>query len=362
MPKEIKSDYKKCDGCGGNLIFSPSTQGLHCEKCGKEIDFPKKGISEKHPIEEFSKTQNNLAEWQSQNKVLKCAMCGASIVLNSLEYASNCPYCGSAMLSLSDELPGIPPDAIIPFAFDEKAAAEKFKNTAKKKLLAPNAFKKKLPTSKIRGVYIPSFTFDANTFSVYDGVLEEDYTVTNSKGERVTKTRSFGIRGKKNLTHKDIMIETSSKINQSQLSQLLPFDHRYTYAFDKNFIRGYVVEHYNEETRESYKEAKAVMESNIRSMILKQYSYDRVRYLNVNTIYSDEKFLYKVCPIYSFEYTYKNKEYITLMNGQTGKVGKGMPVSKVKVGFLIAGIILSVVLIIIIIALVQGGVIGQSLS
>ena len=110
MPKEIKSDYKKCDGCGGNLIFSPSTQELRCEKCGKEIDFPKKAISAKHSIEEFSKTQKNLQEWQSQNKVLKCAMCGAGIVLNSLEYASNCPYCGSAMLSLSEELPGIPPE------------------------------------------------------------------------------------------------------------------------------------------------------------------------------------------------------------------------------------------------------------
>lgn len=362
MPKEIKADYKKCDGCGGNLIFSPNSQKLVCEKCGKEIDFPKKGISEKHPIEELSKTQDNLAEWQSQNKVLKCAMCGASIVLNSLEYASNCPYCGSSMLSLSDELPGIPPDAIIPFAFDEKTASEKFKKVARKKAFAPNAFKKKLPTSKIRGVYIPSFTFDANTYSKYNGVLEEDHVTVNSKGERQVRVESFRINGQKNLAHKDVMVETSSKINQSQLSQLLPFDHRYTYAFDKNFIRGYVVEHYNEETKECYKEAKAVMDSNIRRAILKQYNYDRVRYLNVDTVYKDEKFLYKVCPIYSFEYTYKNKEYMTLMNGQTGKVGKGMPISKVKMGFLIAGIVLFVLALIVLVVLAENGIIGEELS
>ena len=91
MPKEIKAEYKKCDGCGGNLIFDANSQNLVCEKCQKQIKFLKESISEKRPIDQLSDTQKNLQEWQSQNKVLKCANCGASIVLNSLEYASNCP-------------------------------------------------------------------------------------------------------------------------------------------------------------------------------------------------------------------------------------------------------------------------------
>jgi len=40
-------------------------------------------------------------------------------------------------------------------------------------------------------------------------------------------------------------------------------------------------------------------------------------------------------PIYNFEYKYNKKTYITQMNGQTGKVGHGLPISGWKVGILI---------------------------
>lgn len=355
--KEIEANYSSCDGCGGNLKFSPADQKLVCEKCGKITDFPKYAIEKKRPIDELSKTQQNLAQWQNENKVLKCANCGARIVLNSLEYASNCPYCGSAMISKSDELPGIPPDAIIPFAFNERKAAELFKQKVKNKFFVPKAFKKELPTSKIRGIYIPAFTFDVLTSSLYSGVLEEDYTVTVN-GKTEIRSRRFRINGNLALNQKDILVETSSKINQAQLTQLLPFDHKYSYKFDGNFIRGYVVEHYNDETQNCYVEARKIMDSNIRNAILKRYKYSRVINLNIDTNYSDQKFLYKVCPIYSFEYKYKGKDYITLMNGQTGKIGKGLPFSSAKV-WMIVGIVLAVVAAIItVIALNSYGIIG----
>ena len=54
-------------------------------------------------------------------------------------------------------------------------------------------------------------------------------------------------------------------------------------------------------------------------------------------------------PVYTFEFMYKDKKYITYMNGQTGKVGSGLPISKVKVAF---GIILSVLIVLIPILLV----------
>lgn len=362
MPRELKSNNKKCDGCGGNLKFDPDSQKLTCEKCGKKIDFAKQGGLRKRAIGELSNTQNNLQEWQTQNKVLKCANCGASIVLNSLEYASNCPYCGSSMISLSEELPGIVPDAIIPFAFSEKVASEQFLKGIKNKWFLPRSFKKNLPTSKIRGIYIPAFTFDAISQSQYDGLLSKNYTVTRN-GKRETRTRHFYIRGAKVLAHKDVMVETSSKINQKELEQLLPFDHRFTYKFNNDFIRGYVVEHYNDETKGCHLQAKSIFEKQIRKEILKKECYDRVDYLNVNTVYSDEKFLYKVCPIYSFEYRYKKKEFITLMNGQTGKIGGNIPRSKVKITFLVLGIILFVLFLTVIVPLLSTGIVfGTNLT
>ena len=45
-------------------------------------------------------------------------------------------------------------------------------------------------------------------------------------------------------------------------------------------------------------------------------------------------------PVYTFEYEYKKKKYITIMNGQTGKIGKGLPISPLKVSLVVILVIL----------------------
>ena len=35
----LNASNKKCQGCGGDLIFNPKTRKLNCEKCGGEYDF-----------------------------------------------------------------------------------------------------------------------------------------------------------------------------------------------------------------------------------------------------------------------------------------------------------------------------------
>lgn len=86
--------------------------------------------------------------------------------------------------------------------------------------------------------------------------------------------------------------------------------------------------------------AREVMREAIRQNILSGYSYDGVQYLNVSTDFSDEKFSYGILPTYRFNYSYKNKNYTTFMNGQTGQVGGGIPRSGVKITFFVIAMIL----------------------
>jgi len=51
------------------------------------------------------------------------------------------------------------------------------------------------------------------------------------------------------------------------------------------------------------------------------------------------KFAHYLLPVYKCDYKYKNKNYTTLMNGQTGKVGGGYPKSGVKITFFVLMII-----------------------
>lgn len=353
MTKQLKSSTQKCKSCGGDLVFSPSQQNLLCTKCGNTYDFEKIKNFKKHDISEAGVSKFDKAEWQKENKVIACKACGAKIDLNNLEFTATCPYCKSTSVAETSELPGIPPDAIIPFKFDEEEASKKFAEIVKKKKFVPNSLKKKIPKTSIQGVYIPAFTFDADTDSNYKGVLYQNIEHTDSKGRTYTTRRYFPISGNKKLEHRDVMIEASSKLNQKKLTEILPFDNEDVYKFDKSFVRGYSVEHYDTDTVESHTQARNIIDSRIRSAILSKYSYDGVSSLTINTKYYNEKFLYRISPIYTFEFDYKEKKRIVLMNGQTGKLGKGLPKSGWKITLLVLGILLGIVLIVVLMILLS---------
>jgi len=335
--KTLKSSFVKCEGCGGGLIFAPKEQALKCEHCGQIKEFDKNKEYQKHNLTDKPTSFEGYKEWINENKVLKCQTCGAEVILHSLEYSGVCPYCGSSYVSEIKQLPGLVPDAVIPFKFDEEGASERFVLGVKRKFFVPRAFKKKIQTDKIKGIYIPTFSFDANSVTVYRGVLSR----TISGGPNGTmRTENFSIGGTKKLDINDLLIETSSQIDQSQMQKILPYNIGEAYKFDENFIRGYVVEHFETAFDECYKQALESMKQKIKQEILSGYYYTGVVSFQMVPNFSDEKFAYKLVPIYQFEYQYKNKPYRTQMNGQTGKIGGGLPISGWRV-FLVVLMVLA---------------------
>lgn len=327
------------------MKFSPQTQSLVCPNCFSERKICAQMCCPKHAFDEKALTQH---VWEEENKTVACENCGASIVLNKLEYATKCPYCLSALVVELPLRPGVTPDAIIPFQFDKAEAAKRFVEGVRKKAFLPNKFKKQLPQSEIEGIYIPTFLFDADSQSAYNGVLSETKTVRRG-GETKTITRSFHISGKKNMQHKNVVIEASAHLNQEQLEALKPFDYSQFHEFDESFLLGYYVENNDMSVDGCKSTAREVMRAAIRSKILSGYHYDSVDRLDILTNFSNEKFSYGILPTYRFHYKYKNKDYTTFMNGQTGKVGGGVPKSGVKITFFAMSIFLFIMGIILLI-------------
>ncbi len=333
--KVLKASFAKCDGCGSGMIFSPEKQNLICEHCKSVKEFEKSKEYTKHDLKEKPSSFEGYKEWREENKVMRCETCGAEVVLHNLEYSGTCPYCGSSYVSETKKLPGLVPDAVIPFKFDEEGASERFKAGVKRKFFVPRTFKKRISTDKIKGIYVPTFAFDANTQTSYSGTLNK----TERRGED-TYVRRFKISGTQKLNIVDELVETSSQLTQDQLRKIMPYNMKEAFKFDENFIRGYVVEHFETAFDQCYKDAKQAMLEEIKSSILQQYTYDTVESFNMNPSFSDEKYSYKLVPVYRFEYQYKNKRYTTEMNGQTGKVGGGLPISGWRV-FLVVLLVLA---------------------
>ena len=191
IEKSMKNIQEKCDGCGGNLRFSPDHKALFCDFCKKFYDVEHDSNVQKHDYHTEKEDVAVYSDFVNKTKVIKCANCGASIVLDKLQVSKNCPYCDSPSVVETNDIAGLTPDAIIPFKYSEEKAAGMFQQGLKSKWFLPNKFKKSPPVEKIKGIYIPCFSFDAATQTRYSGVLEK--RTTNSNGESRTKT--FKING-----------------------------------------------------------------------------------------------------------------------------------------------------------------------
>lgn len=335
MEKKIKTNQASCPSCGATMRYSPERLKLYCENCKscKDIDF--EPIESKHDWNSREKETAKTKEWAEETKNLKCPSCGANVILNKLEYSKSCPYCGSSLVGDESDLPSIAPDGIIPFIFSHEEAVTRYVKGMRKKWFLPNKFKKAPPVEDIHGVYIPSFSYDAVTKSVYKGTLATDHTHRDLNGHTYTTTSYEHIKGTHNSAYKDILVETSSKLNQVQFMALEPYDMTKVVSFKQAFIMGYTVEYYENTLEECKKVSEALMEDRIKEEILSHYSYDRVEAFSMNTDFSNEKYMYYLLPTYKCDYEYKNKKYTTFMNGQTGKVGKGYPKSPVKITFFV---------------------------
>jgi len=326
-----KEGYNKgCPGCGAGLVFRPSLGKLWCSNCDGSYDFEKVQNLTKHDLRAADRDSQEYKEWAEQAKIFKCSTCGADVVLNKLDITGKCPYCGSDYVSETKEIAGMKPDSVVPFAYDTDTIATKFRNSVRKRFFVPSAFKKTLVADKIHAFYVPSFIFDVNTSSVYDGVLTKTKTVRTKNGTK-TVTERFHVSGTLSSLFNDVVIEASSKIDESQIKSLLPYDFSKSYNFDQNFLRGYPTEHYADDVDKSFSTCKNELYPLIRQKILSKYSHTGVEYLNINTSYSNEKYAYRLLPLYNLEFLYRKKNYMVVMNGQTGKVGKGLPKSALKV-------------------------------
>lgn len=333
MAKVVKQDTNKCTSCGAKLEFDPSVQKLRCVKCKASYDIETQGNYTKHV---YDNDVVDKFDASTEPILFKCKTCGASISMDAYQIASTCPYCLSPCVIEVSELPGLKPDAVVPFLITKDQVYNSYRQSVRKKFFLPNNFKKNVPIENIQGLYIPAFGFDSDTHSTYNGVLETDHR--DKDGHSYTETKH--ISGNIDLKHRDILIENCVSMSQKELNDILPYNISNAVKYDNGYIQGYTMSYYNEKVSYTHKKAEHVMDNSIRSSILKKYSfYNRVRYLNVNTDFNNNKYCFYLLPMYRIKHVYKGKEYYNYLNGQTGKSGGKVPRSGVKITFFIIFII-----------------------
>ena len=343
MAKEsITAKIYKCPQCGSVLSFDPATAKLKCLHCNSFQELVNVTGAFEIPYTEYS--EESYTPW-GDAKTIKCKSCGAEFAVNEFETATSCPFCNTTNIMRTDDIPGIKPNAILPFTVTQEQAKDSFVNWLKKRAMSPNNLKKLAEAKDIKGIYIPLFTFDTNTYSRYSIRYGVHRTVTVGSGKNrrtIVVTDWYTDTGTANNSFNDVQVEASQFINQKNLYKTGSFDSDNAKVYNSQYIAGFSAERYSTSLDESWEIARGSIDQTINSGILSRYNYDELDYLNVHTDYHDKTYKYLLAPIWHYVYNYKGKQYSCIINGRTGRADGIAPLSKIKVALVSSVAVLAV--------------------
>lgn len=336
-----------CPGCGGDMVFDVEKQSLSCSYCGNTIAITQDEYSVIHeyPIESAGDLASR--DWGGRTVVIHCESCGAEAVINESQMTTECAFCGSIKVRPQSSEDIIKPESLLPFKVDKRSAMDKFKLWLKKRWLSPNNLKNMAREEKIKGVYIPFWTYDADTRSFYTAekgtwyYVTETVYVTDSNGKRhqeqrqVRKTRWSFTSGSFHHFFDDVLICASMTEGKKLIKKLEPFHLQELVPYQNEYLSGFMAERYSVGLEQGFDEAKSTIHSELYGMIRSRIIADEVRNLRIKTSYSDVTFKHILLPIWMSAYRYKDKVYKFLVNGQTGEVKGQAPLSAIKVFLLV---------------------------
>lgn len=329
----------KCPCCSGAISFDSELQKLVCPYCNTEFevdavkDFNEAEEESKHisdpSWDEYAEGSSEWHEGEELN-VYTCSACAGEIVTDATTVATLCPYCGSPVI-VSGKLSGaFRPDYVIPFKVSKKEAQDAFLQFMRKKPLLPKDFKALHTIDKMEGVYVPFWLYDCDTNSHIRYRATRIHTWSDSN-YRYTKTSHFLLTRAGRLSFERVPADGSSKMDDTYMEAIEPFDYREMVDFNMPYLAGYSAEKYDVDPKmASYHANERIKKSTQSQFAQTTGGYSTVNTQSMNIQLVNGKTRYALIPVWMINTTYNGKKYTFALNGQTGKLVGELPISTKK--------------------------------
>ncbi|CAN5361897.1 hypothetical protein BH09BAC5_BH09BAC5_12660 [soil metagenome] len=335
----------KCKDCGGLLQFSPGQNSLTCIYCGTLNEI----AGENEPVvqeeQDFLSFLENASTKEDtiETTTVKCGSCGSATSLQPNVTSDSCPFCGTALVIKGGTTTNsIRPKYLLPFSIDKNKGIGLFKKWIGDLWWAPGDLKKIAQNDKLKGLYIPYWTYDSNTVSHYTGqqgthyYVTESYTTTEngksvSRTRQVQKTRWISVSGTVNDDFDDVLVNASNSLPEKLANELEPWDLHELKAFNEQFLTGFISEQYQVDVKAGFDKAKIRMDKVIRGTVNKSIGGDVQQITTLNTTYNNITFKHILLPIWLSAFRYGEKVYRFMINGRTGEVQGERPYSFWKI-------------------------------
>lgn len=317
-----------CPKCGGRMAFAPDgSSSLVCDYCTNQHAI---GLHKNNEEKDFIVAMATMKGHGKplQEQAFHCNGCGAEFILPPQQISANCLYCDSPhVVNLENTKDLLAPDAILPFAIDNKRATKHLIDWVEKNNIKPEK-KVDLP----RGLYLPLWTFDIGGSIEYTGEMIE--TQDELFGEQKQK-KVIRVTDEYPIIVDDIEIPASRKLSSVFMELIPSFDLNGLKPYDPRFLSSWLAEIYD------IPMANASLDA--RSMAYKKFKND-LPYLinNVNIIHTSsakimvESFKLNLLPVWMTEIPFGGREHLVLINGQNGFVASDLDDEKAEEGGLLS--------------------------
>lgn len=323
----------KCPCCGGSIEFDSNLQQMKCPYCDTAFDI--------ETLENYNNELNNEktddmswdtqagGEWQEGEAdgmyVYTCNSCGGEIIAEETTGATQCPYCGNPVVMTKQFSGELRPDIVIPFKLDKKEAKERLKKHFMGKKLLPKLFKDENHIDEVKGIYVPFWLFDA------DANADIRYKATkvrtwHDRDYRYVETSYFSVTRSGTLSFEHVPADGSQKIADDLMDSIEPFDFSEAVDFKTAYLSGFLADKYDVAADQVLTRVNTRVKNSTEQAFretVQGYASVTPEHSNVNI--ANGKAKYALLPVWILNTTWRGKQYIFAMNGQTGKFVGNLP-------------------------------------
>ena len=336
----------KCPCCNAGLIFGSQVQQLTCEYCDNTFDIDT--IRAYNESESTQKTDN--FSWENAEKrawseteqtslnAFQCPACGGEILTDDTTAATFCPFCENPSIMPTRLSGTLKPDAVLPFQKSKEDAKAAFLQLCKGKPLLPKDFTSEQRLEKITGMYVPFWLYDCNADFNGNYKATRIHRWSDSR-YHYTRTEHFLLSRKAKAAFRGIPMDGSSKMEDTFMESIEPFDYNQMVSFDMAYLSGYMADKYDIPSEKGEPRIRERVEQSLQDQVQTSLlGYATVLPTSRQIQIQNSKAKYVLLPAWMLNTKYNGKIYTFAMNGQTGKMTGSFPICPKRSAAWFAGI------------------------
>ncbi len=311
-PKPLRARRFVCPQCGGRMQFAAREDRLTCDYCGHQMPVLRAlqsgmNIEEQDFAVGLATTDGHTRS--DAPRVFNCQGCQATLVSRQ-QHSLTCPYCGSHHVIDAHSQNLTSPQVMLLFSVAQQDARRALQDWVETQVIG-----QQYQTSRVRGIYLPAWTFDIITERPWRMMRAE---LAPAPGALPAITTH---EGREAAFHDDIVTPATHLLPYALQAAFEDFDLNALTPYDDACLASHPAALHTITLADASLAARRQAYQQAEKQPPPVYSADRTTVKEIAPpIVTVLSYKLALLPFWIGNYRYKGKVYLAVINGQNGKV------------------------------------------